>query len=30
MYRKLNVSGRSDLPAGLSLQQLPGTTAQAR
>ncbi|MFC8669043.1 MULTISPECIES: AAA family ATPase [Streptomyces] len=30
VYRKLNVSGRSDLPAGLSLQQLPGTAAQAR
>ncbi|MDT0574328.1 AAA family ATPase [Streptomyces sp. DSM 3412] len=30
VYRKLNVSGRSDLPAGLSLQQLPGTAARVR
>ncbi|MFI1019069.1 AAA family ATPase [Streptomyces sp. NPDC020965] len=30
VYRKLNVSGRSDLPAGLSLQQVPGAAARAR
>ncbi|MBV1938720.1 AAA family ATPase [Streptomyces sp. BV286] len=30
VYRKLNVSGRSDLPAGLSLQQLPGAAARTR
>ncbi|PVD00127.1 regulatory protein, luxR family [Streptomyces sp. PgraA7] len=30
VYRKLNVSGRSDLPAGLSLEQLPGAAARAR